>query len=288
METTKPAGNRPARALSRASTFGSALALALGCAGALSFASVVWAQQSNGAGVPETGALQAGDTSSPRPVQPGAETGAGYSTNDPTVLLAKGLDYGGNAVAAGTTEILGRYLPTIEFDLRFSDNYEILGQALILAPIWESADSDHMVFTQGSISHFSGRTTGNIGLGYRHLAFEDKLLAGVNAFYDYEWPYDHQRGSIGAELRTSVAEINSNVYFGISGWQDGEKANTQERAMGGWDIELAAPLPYLPRTRLSGTYFEWNAQTGGFSENGQTLALEAELYAGVTAQIGRR
>jgi adhesin/invasin len=37
-------------------------------------------------------------------------------------------------------------------------------------------------------------------------------MLGVNAFYDHEFPYDHGRYSIGLEARSTVGEVNANMY----------------------------------------------------------------------------
>lgn len=194
-----------------------------------------------------------------------------------------------NHVAAKAGELavggLRSYLPTAELEIRLSDEYDIVGRGLILAPLFESSDFSNMVFAQASLSRFGDRTTGNIGLGYRHLAVDETVLLGVNSFYDYEWPYDHSRASIGGEIRSTVLEVNANHYFGLSPWRD-TSDGFQERAMGGYDVEAAAPLPYLPRTRLSATYFKWKSQGGGFSDDGWTYALEAEAGSGLTFEVG--
>ena len=36
---------------------------------------------------------------------------------------------------------------------------------------------------------------------------DDKLLLGVNTFYDQEFPYRHGRASLGLEARTTVGEV---------------------------------------------------------------------------------
>ena len=196
-----------------------------------------------------------------------------------------------NAVADQTTSKTNHYLadlfPTVEVQARISDEYDVEGSALILAPIFESGDHSNLVFMQGNISRHSKRTTVNMGAGLRHLALNKKLLVGLNGFFDHELPYDHQRTSVGAEFRTSVGEINANYYWGLSSWNQGRNGGS-ERAMDGFDIELGIPLPYMPRTRLYGGYFEWEAQSGTTKEHGWRTSVEAEVYKGFYLEAGHR
>ena len=196
-----------------------------------------------------------------------------------------------NAVTDETTSTAQHFLldlfPTAEVQARVSDSYGVEGSVLLLKPIFESDDHSNLLFTQGSVHRYNKRTTVNVGIGLRHLTLDKKLLVGLNGFFDHELPYDHQRTSIGAEIRTTVGEINANYYRGLSGWNQGRNGN-HERAMDGFDIELGIPLPYMPRTRLYGGYFEWEAQSGSFQDHGWKASVEAELYKGFYVEAGHR
>ena len=179
--------------------------------------------------------------------------------------------------------------PTAEVEITWNDEQELEGSLLILAPLLESADNTELMFMQASASQFDRRTTVNLGFGARHLAMGGKLLMGVNAFYDHEFPFDHQRVSVGAELRTTMWEINANYYWGTSGWKVGRASSlSQERAMDGFDIEYGMPLPYLPRTKIYGTYFRWSASPGTRGDNGWQGSLESEIFDGVNLKMGHR
>ena len=54
-------------------------------------------------------------------------------------------------------------------------------------------------------------------------------MFGVNGFYDYELDYNHKRTSLGAEIRSSILELNSNYYFALSNSRTG-KDNIKEDA----------------------------------------------------------
>ena len=63
-------------------------------------------------------------------------------------------------------------------------------------------DTDNgLTFFQGSFfTHDGDRETLNLGFGKRILSDDESFLFGLNAFYDHELDYDHQRASIGMKL----------------------------------------------------------------------------------------
>ncbi len=207
--------------------------------------------------------------------------------DDAGMIVNKAANFAAGKASSMTENSLKDYIPTAEVDIKFSDEYDISGGMLVLVPIFETDDNSNLMFSQGSLYHYDDRTTVNIGLGYRHITMDDKLLLGVNAFYDHEFPYDHQRASIGGELRTTVGEINTNYYWGMSGWKQG-RPGTEERAMDGYDLELGVPLPYLPTTKARGTYFKWMPQSGSGGEHGFNYELSTEILPGFEISAGHR
>ena len=109
-----------------------------------------------------------------------------------------------------------------------------------------SEGSSDLSFFQGSLFlHDSDRETFNIGLGQRYLSNDESILFGLNAFYDYEFDYEHQRFSIGAEIKSSILDLNYNQYFAQSSSKKGKNGKDEE-ALDGYDVELGAHLPYMP------------------------------------------
>ena len=206
-------------------------------------------------------------------------------------ILQNGANLVGDKSASVAENALRNLFPTAQVELEWSDEYGLEGEALILSPLLESVDNSKLIFTQASVVAAERRTTVNIGLGARHLAMDDKLLMGVNAFYDHEFPLDHQRVSVGAEFRTTMGEINTNFYWGTSGWKKARKTNFSERAMDGFDIEYGMPLPYMPRTKFYGGYFRWRAQNQDGkkkADNGWSMSLDSEIFNGVFLELGHR
>ena len=75
-----------------------------------------------------------------------------------------------------------------------------------------------LTFFQGSFftHEVEIENTLNLGLGKRILSNDESVMFGLNAFYDHELDYDHQRASIGGEIKSSILELSTNHYFAIS------------------------------------------------------------------------
>ena len=125
-----------------------------------------------------------------------------------------------------------------------------------------SEDSSDLSFFQGSLFlHDSDRETFNIGLGQRYLSNDESILFGLNAFYDYEFDYEHQRFSIGAEIKSSILDLNYNQYFAQSSSKKG-KDSKDEEAIDGFDVELGAHLPYIPSMKAYLKAFDFEVPSG--------------------------
>jgi adhesin/invasin len=158
-----------------------------------------------------------------------------------------------------------------------------------VAPLSDPKDIKNTFFTQDSIYHKDGRTTVNLGLGYRRLEMDNKLMLGINAFYDHEFPYNNTRTSIGLEARTTVGEVNFNQYWGVSGWKNAANS-LQEKSLGGTDLELGVPLPYMNWAKVYGRGFIWYGVDGANDLKGTDVSLRAQvpILPGLAIEGGRR
>ena len=137
-------------------------------------------------------------------------------------------------------------------------------------------DADSVSFIQSSILYKPKRSTINLGLGWRQLSQEETMLFGANAFLDYAPKYGHQRGSVGAELKSHAFELTANRYFRISDWNDGENGK-RERVYNGTEIELGAQVPYIPSAKLYAKSFDWS---GTSTTKGKTYSIEISELLG--------
>mgnify|MGYP001356260917 FL=1 len=182
---------------------------------------------------------------------------------------------------------LGQLFPTSEVSLSSGTTNEVTGSILVVKPLSDINDNENILFTQGSLFlSDNNRETLNLGIGKRKLVNNDTLLIGANLFYDHELDYDHQRASVGIEAVSSVGSFRLNQYYGLSGWTTGLD-NVQEKALNGQDIEVGAPLPYLPWTNFSYRAFNWEGASGAADLKGDEISLEAK-FSGFNVEVGKR
>src|SRR5210317_745551 len=117
-------------------------------------------------------------------------------------------------------------------------------EILTVQPLAEQ--ENNITFFQGSAIRSDGdRETVNLGLGHRIFLNDDLTMLGINGFYDHELDYDHKRTSIGAELRTSAYEFNTNSYFAGSNSRTG-KNNIAEESLDDFEgLEYSTEI-YVP------------------------------------------
>ena len=153
----------------------------------------------------------------------------------------------------------------------------------------KSLDGHTQNFVQSSAIRADSRTTVNLGLGRRYLSDDETLIYGLNAFFDIDPEYDHQRASIGAEIKSAALELTVNNYYGLTGFKNGKNGNS-ERALGGYDVELGAQIPYVPAAKLYLQQFQWELHDGVADIKGRTFSLEFAqmMNSGLNPEAGRR
>ena len=159
---------------------------------------------------------------------------------------------------------------------------------LTINPISENSTEGDLTFFQGSIIRQNNRNTINLGIGYRQLSDDEKWIYGVNAFHDYESTYEHSRMSVGAEIRSSVFEINANKYFATSGAKTGKDGNT-ERALDGYEVELGGQVPYIPSAKIFVKNWKWEGyQVADTKGNTYSLQINAPIAPNITLEAGTK
>ena len=149
-----------------------------------------------------------------------------------------------------------------------------------------SEGSSDLSFFQGSLFlHDSDRETFNVGLGQRYLSNDESILFGLNAFYDYEFDYEHQRFSIGAEIKSSILDLNYNQYFAESSSKKGKNGKDEE-AIDGYDVEIGAHLPYIPSMKAYLKAFDFEVPGGNDFQGLEFSTLFKVPNSGFSFEIG--
>jgi adhesin/invasin len=185
----------------------------------------------------------------------------------------------GDYVIGGIKDSTPDFIKYIDMEYIFSDDYSSTYSLSTLSSIYET-ESD-LFFNQTSLYSHDNNTTANIGFGYRNLLNDDKVIIGINAFYDRELKVTHQRAGLGIELLTSVFDLRSNYYQAFSDMKLVEDDNT-EKALDGWDIRADYHLPSIIVDEYSVTlftsYYDWSESGGDFSSDGYKIGTTAKLY----------
>jgi len=132
-------------------------------------------------------------------------------------------------------------------------------------PIFQSSNYSHTVFVQGRATLLEGNGIYSGGLGYRKAFLDNQLVLGVNSFYDYTSRYGHARLGAGAEILSPVAEFRWNIYEPMSNARRVETTGTSQifdQAAAGYDVELGAPVPFMPDLKLYGRHQVWDFKHG--------------------------
>ena len=171
-----------------------------------------------------------------------------------------------------------------DFTIKSIENSKPEIGILTLKPL---IDTDNgLTFFQGSFfTHDGDRETLNLGFGRRIFSNDDSVMFGLNTFYDYELDYNHQRTSLGAEIRSSILELNSNYYFALSNSRTG-KDNIKEEVADGYDIEIGAHVPYIPTAKFYTKYFEYDIPGGSDFEGLEYSSKIGVPNSGIDFEIG--
>ena len=140
------------------------------------------------------------------------------------------------------------------------------------------------IFNQNSLNLHNNDQTINLGLGHRTLLNDDKVIFGLNLFFDYAFDDSHQRNGAGIEVISSVFDLRSNIYDSSSGIQI-VSAGVTEEAMDGWDARLDYHLPIDANARIFAGLFEFENGTGSFEVEGEKYGLNL-IGSNIDLEVG--
>lgn len=160
------------------------------------------------------------------------------------------------------------------FNFRLDRDGYFNGEGDALLPFYDGKFTT--VYTQlGARSmHDSDNTRwiGNFGLGQRWFPMAvgeniksadydtGSVMFGYNAFFDYDFTRNHQRGGLGVEAQFDWLRLASNYYFPLSDWKDSKDFDSrfvQERPAEGWDVRAKGYLPFYRNVAVTSAYSQW-------------------------------
>ena len=177
-------------------------------------------------------------------------------------------NYISNAITSLENLIIEK-IPNTEISITGAEELKPQWEVLTVQPLRD--DGKNITFFQGSLLRWDGdRDTINLGLGQRKLLLNNNILVGLNAFYDHEFTVDHSRLGLGGEFLTSVGEFRINNYYANSNQR--LNAGNAEEAMSGSEYEFGTHVPYIPKLKVFGKKFNWDA--GNSNLDGETYSAQ--------------
>ena len=149
----------------------------------------------------------------------------------PAGVKSAALQATGRTVEAQAKELISPYFNYVEASVGAGDSLAGSTYELIAIKAYDNKGADNgFVFNQFGLNYYDNRKTVNLGLGYRHMLDDKRWMLGVNAFYDHEFPNNHQRMGAGVEVKSSAFKAAYNHYEGLSDYKkdrSGDRKSTR-------------------------------------------------------------
>jgi len=150
-----------------------------------------------------------------------------------------------------------------------------------------SSDEYSNTFTQFSLhtqeTNGHDRFIGNLGFGYRMLSDDKSNLFGANVFFDNDFEAEHQRGSIGLEVKGAYLDLTVNSYYALTDSKNYK--GTAEEVLSGQTINLASQIPYAPWANLNLQSYSWENVKASSDTEGYTVSIESYLTPSLALEV---
>ena len=193
-------------------------------------------------------------------------------------LMSRMTSSTGSFISTGIGALLSPNFNTVEVSTNLKEGDSSVDVGVLRA---YGDNPNSFIFNQINLNRFDHRTTLNLGVGYRRLNADETWMAGVNAFYDHEFPNDHRRNGIGFELISSVFETRVNSYNGTTGYIK-DKSGTDSKALDGRDMGFKVALPYLPGMMFGMNAVQWDGIDGMKDKKSRKYTLGGYLSDNVS------
>lgn len=195
-------------------------------------------------------------------------------------VIQNAYSYGDTAIESWAKDNLSS-LRLIEIETRAGEDSKPTFRAISLFEL--TGNEYNKILTQISYSTFDSNETLNTGLVYRTMNSEMTRIYGINIFYDHEFNTGHTRTGLGFEMKSSVFDVNINLYEAMS--EIHHVNGAPEVAAGGYDAEIGALLPYLPWAKVYYKKYQWNNETLNI-RHGEMFSLYMEPTSRLSIETG--
>ena len=205
---------------------------------------------------------------------------ADFANKAKNSAMQSAFSYGDNTIESWAKENLSS-LRLIEIETRAREDAKPTFRAISL---FELGGNDfNKILSQVSYSTFDDDETINLGLVYRMMNSDMTVIYGLNVFYDHQFNTGHKRTGIGFEMKSSVYDVNINLYEAESDIHHVD--GVPEVAAGGYDAEIGMQVPYLPWAKLYYKAYQWNNETLNIKD-GENISLYMEPTSRLSVELG--
>lgn len=179
---------------------------------------------------------------------------------------------------------------TVKTNIFLNEYDQLEGSIIGFKPILPyDIKSDVIHGWQTSLAMTDSRYTLNNGFVYRRInsSLDYPLIYGGNLFYDIEFPDQHQRASMGLELKSNFVDSNINHYVPLTKTLKGRN-DIDESVVKGTTIDVSAPFPYMPLLKAKIEYFNWSGNDGGPDSIGETYSLIGKISDNLLFTISQK
>lgn len=185
---------------------------------------------------------------------------------------------------------LKEFFVTVKTNISLNEYDQLEGSIIGFKPMLPYDNkSDDIYGWQSSLAITDSRYILNNGFVYRKInsSLDYPLIYGANLFYDIEFPDQHQRASLGLELKSSFIDSNINHYVPITKTLKG-RDGVDESVVKGTTLDASVPFPYIPLLKAKVEYFNWSGNDGGPSSIGQTYSLIGKISDSLLFTISQK
>jgi hypothetical protein len=195
---------------------------------------------------------------------------AAAPTNDPSLasreLLIRGLAGALAQVPKVAPAGLARLNLGLSFDPALQPRYALSATQPLLA----RARHETAINLHGQVAYdTSGRTDGILGLRYHDRWHDQDVSLDVQGGMEDQWLVDLQRRRVGAEGHLSSLEVRANLYDDVPARPASHEI--ARRRLDGYDLGVAAPLPFLSGARVQASR-SWQ-----IAANGETVTTAERI-----------
>ncbi len=173
----------------------------------------------------------------------------------------------------------------VDVNITGGEKMKPMGSISVVSPL--SQEKDSMIFNQTQINNYfvrgKQRQALNLGFGYRELSEDKKQFLGINSFFDIDTKHN-TRASVGLEYFSTPFTANANLYKKVSGAKT--VGDFTEKALSGYDVNLAGQVPYVPWAKINYTKYQWDKIDASKSSKGDKFGSTLNLTPSITLEIG--